>query len=444
MSKNKTLNIIPTKNQLGKYYLILVAVVSLVFGNTLFNGYNMDDHLVTQNHVYTSKGVSAIKDILSSNYYSNNVDINFDYRPLVHISFALEHQFFGEHALVSHFINLVLYLLTILLLFKLCSKWFGENNIDAALLTSLIFAVHPIHTEAVASIKNRDELLALLFGLSAVYSVMKYLTENHFKWLLLGFFAFSLSMLSKKSIYPIVVVMPILLLVYNRGSFKKIILSVVLLSIPAAIIGSDLQVYRGILLMFIPSMVMFSVLAVINHTAYSRRIKQLFTEGLLKHSSLIVAVITFVLGIWLKEITLVILAIFLSIRKLDDMNIIILSTQLTILGEIFVSPNFNKYGLILSLAYVIRNFKKTNAKKTNYWYLVAAVILIMYFILVQQNAISYLLIIQLILFFILVEYKAIFALLFILISTAISVIFFNNQAQNYFLLAYATFKTFKN
>jgi hypothetical protein len=196
--------------------------------------------------------------------------------------------------------------------------------------------------------------------------------------------------------------------------------------------------------MFIPSMVMFSVLAVINHTAYSRRIKQLFTEGLLKHSSLIVAVITFVLGIWLKEITLVILAIFLSIRKLDDMNIIILSTQLTILGEIFVSPNFNKYGLILSLAYVIRNFKKTNAKKTNYWYLVAAVILIMYFILVQQNAISYLLIIQLILFFILVEYKAIFALLFILISTAISVIFFNNQAQNYFLLAYATFKTFKN
>jgi 4-amino-4-deoxy-L-arabinose transferase-like glycosyltransferase len=192
MSKNKTLNIIPDKKQLGKYYLILAFVVALVFGNTLFNGYNMDDHLVTQNHKYTSKGISAIKDILSSNYYSNNVDINFDYRPLVHISFALEHQFFGEHALVSHLINLVLYLLTILLLFKLCLKWFGVNNIDAALLTSLIFAVHPIHTEAVASIKNRDELLALLFGLFAVYSVMKYLTENHFKWLLLGFFAFSL------------------------------------------------------------------------------------------------------------------------------------------------------------------------------------------------------------------------------------------------------------
>ena len=51
---------------------ILAALIFIVFGNTLFNGYNMDDHLVTQNHKYTSKGISSIKDILSTNYYSNN------------------------------------------------------------------------------------------------------------------------------------------------------------------------------------------------------------------------------------------------------------------------------------------------------------------------------------------------------------------------------------
>jgi tetratricopeptide (TPR) repeat protein len=444
MSKNKILNIIPTKNPLGKYYLILTAVIALVFGNTLFNGYNMDDQLVTQKHVHTSKGLSAVKDILSSNYYSNNVDINFDYRPLVHISFAIEHQFFGEHAGVSHFINLVLYLLTVLLLFKLCLKWFGENNINAALLASLIFAVHPIHTEAVASIKNRDELLALLFGLSAVYGAIKFLTANHFKWLVLAFISFSLSMLAKKSIYPIVVVMPIILLVHNRESIKKIILTVVLLSIPAAIVGSDFQLYRGILLMVIPSVVMFGALAVINLPTYSTQIKQLFADGFFKYSPLILAAITFVLGVWLKEISLVIVAIILSVRKLDDKNILILSIQLTILGAVFVSPDFHKYGLMLSLAYVIRNFKNITAKKVNYWYLGTALIPIVYFTLIQQNAISYVLIIQLTLFFILVEYKAIFALLFILISTTISIIFFNNHALNYILIAYATFKTFKN
>ena len=86
--RNKQINTETEANHLGKYYLILAALVFIVFGNTLFNGYNMDDHLVTQNHVYTSKGISAIKDILTSNYYSNNADINFGYRPIVHISFA--------------------------------------------------------------------------------------------------------------------------------------------------------------------------------------------------------------------------------------------------------------------------------------------------------------------------------------------------------------------
>ena len=106
MKRIKQLNTKKETNHLGKYYLILAALVFIVFGNTLFNGYNMDDHLVTQNHVYTSKGISAIKDILTSNYYSNNADINFGYRPIVHISFAIEHQLFGEHASISHFINL--------------------------------------------------------------------------------------------------------------------------------------------------------------------------------------------------------------------------------------------------------------------------------------------------------------------------------------------------
>jgi hypothetical protein len=78
MRTNEQLNTEKEINHLGKYYLILAALVFIVFGNTLFNGYNMDDHLVTQNHKYTSKGLSAIKDILSSNYYSNNsTDITY-------------------------------------------------------------------------------------------------------------------------------------------------------------------------------------------------------------------------------------------------------------------------------------------------------------------------------------------------------------------------------
>jgi tetratricopeptide (TPR) repeat protein len=62
---------------------------------------------------------------------------------------------------------------------------------------------------------------------------------------------------------------------------------------------------------------------------------------------------------------------------------------------------------------------------------------------ILNNPTSYLLILELIVFFILTERKAIFGLLFILVSTAVSIIFFNGYTLNYILIAYATLKTFK-
>ena len=112
-----------------KYYFILLAIVLLVFGNTLFNGYNLDDNLVTQKHVLTSKGLSSINKIFSQSYYSNNVDLGFGYRPIVLLSFAIEHQFLGESAKTSHFINLILYAIAVLLLFKLLKSYMGKFKI---------------------------------------------------------------------------------------------------------------------------------------------------------------------------------------------------------------------------------------------------------------------------------------------------------------------------
>jgi len=443
MSKNKTLNIIPDKKQLGKYYLILALVVALVFGNTLFNGYNMDDHLVTQNHVYTSKGISGIKDILTSNYYSNNADINFGYRPIVHISFAIEHQFLGEHAFISHFINLVLYLITILLLFKLCLKWFDEKNINAALLASLIFAVHPIHTEAIASIKNRDELLALLLGLFAVYNAMKYINTNKLIWLIIAVIAFALGMLAKKSIYPILVVVPIILITLQQVSLRKILLTVVMFSIPSAFIGSDLNILKGFFLLSLPLMSLLVSFTLVNYSVFTKQVKQIYTRLPFKMASQILAIMAFILGLWLKEMVFVVGAILLSTKKINARGILILSIQFTIVGYVFGSNIFNKYGLILAIAYIMQNALPINNKNINYALLIVALIPVVYFIFIQKDPLSYLLISEMIVFFILTERKAIFGLLFILVSTAVSIIVFNSYALNYILIAYAAFKTFK-
>lgn len=89
------------------------------------------------------------------------------YRPLTVWSFALVHAA-QAGPLVQHLVNLLLHaaagcLLYCLLLRLGCAAGPG-------LAAALLFAVHPIHTEVVAQIVGRSELLALVFGLAFLLS----------------------------------------------------------------------------------------------------------------------------------------------------------------------------------------------------------------------------------------------------------------------------------
>ncbi|MEZ4889875.1 MAG: glycosyltransferase family 39 protein [Crocinitomicaceae bacterium] len=75
----------------------------------------------------------------------------------------------------------------------------GEKNILFAAVATLLFTVHPIHTEVVASLKNRDELLAFLFVIWAGLCAFKYLEKEKISSLIAVFVLFALAMLSKKA-----------------------------------------------------------------------------------------------------------------------------------------------------------------------------------------------------------------------------------------------------
>lgn len=256
-------------------YLILSVVVILVFGNTLFNGYNMDDNLVTQHHVFTSKGLSAIPDILTNNYYTNNSDINFGYRPITHITFAIEHALFGESPFTSHLINVLLYMLTVLLLFKLMMRWFNGFNKFIPLIVALLFAVHPVHTEVVASIKNRDEILALLFALCSALAANKYANKTGLIHLVGASLFFILALLSKKSVYPLVVVIPVINYWLNKTQTKAFLRCAFVMAIPAAIIGADFIWLRSVYLLGISLLLYVVAYLGINSIHYQQQFKQL-------------------------------------------------------------------------------------------------------------------------------------------------------------------------
>lgn len=230
----------------------LLAISFLVFANSIGNGYNMDDELVTRNHKLTSQGISGISEIFSSPYYSDDMGYSYGYRPIVLASYAIEHDLFGEKPAVGHLINVVLFALTCAYLFRFLNVLFGEKNYLYSFLASALFAVHPIHTEVVDSLKNRDEIFALLFSILCGIQFIKHLTSTQGKHLIWCVILFLLAILSKKSMYPMVIVLPVATALLFTVDFKKILILTLLLAIPAAIFGSEMQLQRGILLGIAP------------------------------------------------------------------------------------------------------------------------------------------------------------------------------------------------
>ena len=199
------------------YAAILIGIVCLsTHGVTILNDYNLDDNLVTQNHRLTSKGISAIPEIYRSPYYQDDMGYSYGYRPTTLASFAIEKSLFGESATVSHAVNLALYLATCLLIFFLVKRVFPDK-IDVALFAALLFTVHPIHTEVVASIKNRDEILALLFALTGCFVLVR--PKRWWVNLLIASAFFFLSVSSKMSAVNIILLLA-LIPAYPKPFFK--------------------------------------------------------------------------------------------------------------------------------------------------------------------------------------------------------------------------------
>ncbi|MFM6935217.1 MAG: tetratricopeptide repeat protein [Flavobacteriales bacterium] len=225
---------ISTLKTYKKYVLSILLFGIIVYLRSLSNGYNLDDELVTINHPLTSveAGVQW-KTIFNSPYSIAKFGYTYGYRPIVHLSFAIEHAMLGESPATSHLINLLLYLFTGIFLFYFLLEWLGKEHVFLAGITSLLFMIHPLHVEVVASIKNRDELLAFLFALLAMISYVKLINNIRVKHILLLMCFALMALLSKKTAIPILLLIPLLDVFY----FQRWKVSSLLLFIPVVIVS---------------------------------------------------------------------------------------------------------------------------------------------------------------------------------------------------------------
>lgn len=142
---------------------ILVLVLAAgVYANSLGNGFAYDDTAVIQgNDLVTSGNWRAV---LSSPYHPDALEGAGLYRPVTSLSFALEWLVFGEDPFGYHLLNILGHSLVCLLLFLLLLEF---APLLPAFLGATVFALHPVHTEAVANIVGRGELYSAFFFLLA-------------------------------------------------------------------------------------------------------------------------------------------------------------------------------------------------------------------------------------------------------------------------------------
>jgi tetratricopeptide (TPR) repeat protein len=135
--------------------LWLGLVTLVVYIGVTANKFVWDDkYFIVQNYALRQPG------LLFSQFFKV---IPLAYRPAMFLSLALDFKVWGLDPAGFHLTNLLLHVLNVLLVYLFASRLLGGRSF--APLAGLVFALHPVHSEAVAAMLGRSDLVVTMFSL---------------------------------------------------------------------------------------------------------------------------------------------------------------------------------------------------------------------------------------------------------------------------------------
>ena len=184
-----------------KWWLAIALIFTFFIYTTVFKAGFVnwdDDDYVVEN--FTIRSLHNFHDIITTPVQGN-------YHPLTMLSLAANYAISGGKAGSYHFVNLLLHLLNMLLVFLFVYRLTGSKP-WIAFITALLFGIHPLHVESVAWVSERKDVLYSLFFLAGLIAYLKYIAKQNMANYLLVLGLFVLSLLSK----PAAIIFPIVLL----------------------------------------------------------------------------------------------------------------------------------------------------------------------------------------------------------------------------------------
>lgn len=213
-------------------YLIIIIVTYAVFQNSLSNEFVFDDESVIIGNT-SIQSLSSIPKFFTADEGFHKV-IGRYYRPIVSATYAIDYSIWGLDPYGFHLTNVIIHIICCLLLFKIFRVLFWRYKYRnlISLLSALIFAVHPIHTEAVSWVSGRTDSLVTLFFFASFLFYLEFtkeleyhkeenslhkITKKNYIYLFLSLLFYAGGLLTKEMI----VTMPVIIVLYDFVYRKK-------------------------------------------------------------------------------------------------------------------------------------------------------------------------------------------------------------------------------
>ncbi len=163
-------------------YLAIFFLAIIQYSDTFDFEYAWDDAIVILENDRVQKGFDGMPEVFQ-NIKSDEIQHRYGYRPITLMSFAIDVGLWGMEPGPAHVMNVILYGIACVLLLLFLNRIFPQRAGWMSFLITALFVVHPVHTEVVANIKSRDEILAMIFGLISLLFFLNLIEKSRLKWL---------------------------------------------------------------------------------------------------------------------------------------------------------------------------------------------------------------------------------------------------------------------
>ena len=197
-------------------FALIIAVGVAIYANTFANPFIWDDEYSVINNEFIKHWRYAPK-LFTHNFHPFAYRQSIFYRPFTSLTLLFDYRMWSLNPFGYHLTNLAFHIMGALALYFLVMRI--AANAKVALISTLFFLVHPVHTQAITYISGRADPISALFVLMSLLFFMESFKEGNAAGIkgVVSLFFLAAAVLSKE----MAVVAPVLFVLYEI-SFKPL------------------------------------------------------------------------------------------------------------------------------------------------------------------------------------------------------------------------------